>query len=137
MGRDNWGLLAKTFKKRGLDIGKQEWEAVVACEEGAAVALVDRLHKILTGLTLPPRASQQLPQNPSMVGPNGMVLPPGGGGGGGGFGSDLMGLPGQVASPPVRVNARAAAPAPAPAGGVTQMLPATSSTRHASLILVC
>jgi len=21
MGRDNWGLLAKTFKKRGLDIG--------------------------------------------------------------------------------------------------------------------
>jgi hypothetical protein len=84
------------------------------------------------------RASHQQPQNPSMVGPNGMVLPPGGGGGGGGFGSDIP-IPGQVASPPMKVNARATAPAPVPTGGVTQILPAASSTpdpRRACCILV-
>jgi hypothetical protein len=117
--RDNWGLLVKVFKKRGLDIAKPEWEAVVACEEGAAVALVDRLHKLLgssgPGAAPPPRAHLQQQQQ-HMMAPNGMVSPQKMGGGyggnnlmshhGGGGGGDHYGIPGQVASPPTRVHAR-------------------------------
>ena len=47
--RDNWGLLVKIFKKHDMDIRTREWEAVCAAEDGAALALVEKLHHALAG----------------------------------------------------------------------------------------
>ena len=47
--RDNWGQLVKVFKKHGLDVRTREWEAVCASEEGAALELVGKFHRILAG----------------------------------------------------------------------------------------
>lgn len=108
--RAQWGLLVKVFKKRRLDVTKQDWEAVVVCEDGAAVALVDKLHAMLAGAgpgaAPPPRRQQQQQQQPHhhVMRPNGTVSPLKMSGGAPHHASYVV--PGQVASPPTRVNAR-------------------------------
>ena len=52
--RDNWGLLLKALKRLDVLTGRdavttREWEAVCAAEDGAAVELISRLHRNLSG----------------------------------------------------------------------------------------
>ena len=57
--RDNWGQLVKVFKKHGLDVRTREWEAVCASEEGAALGLVGKFHRILAGASTSGRHSSR------------------------------------------------------------------------------
>lgn len=49
---DNWEQIYKVFKRKGLNIAKQEFDAVIHCAPGAAPAFIFHLYNVLTKRTV-------------------------------------------------------------------------------------
>merc|ERR1719221_2405758 len=45
---DNWEQIFKLFKRKGIAIAKQEFDPVIHCDPGAAVAFLYHLYNALT-----------------------------------------------------------------------------------------